>query len=258
MSYDDLIAPTVWDRFSKKMSEKIMSPRSVGFFTHEDAREREMHMIKGEAGLVVEGNALALYWLVDPSDGVIVDAKFQAFGQAALFAAAESACELVIGKNYDQAKRIGADLIDKKLRDKTDLAAFPDETIVHLNLALEAIDNAVDLCAGIPLASAYVSPVPQAEGEGGYPGWSSLSHSKKLAVIEQVLDVEVRPYVELDEGGIEVQELINDRELVIAYQGSCTTCYSSVGATLSTIQHIIQTKIHPDITVVPNMDALQL
>ena len=258
MSYDDLITQSVWDRFSKKMAEKILAPRNVGTFTSEDAQARGMRCIEGRAGFATEGNALAFYWLIDPTDGVIVDAKFQAFGQAALIAAAESACELVVGKNYDQAKRIGADLIDKKLRDKTDVPAFPEETILHLNLALEAIDDAVDRCDGIPLAAAYVSPVPQTESDGGYPGWISLSHAQKLAIIEQVLDEDVRPYVELDEGGIEVQQLVNDKEIIIAYQGSCTSCFSSIGATLSTIQQIVQTKIHPDLVVVPNMDSLQL
>lgn len=258
MSYDDLVLKPVWDRFSKKMAEKITAPRSVGIFTKEDAESRGMRCVQGRAGFAAEGNALAFYWLVDPADGVIVDAKFQVFGQAALIAAAESTCELLVGKNYDQAKRIGADLIDKRLRDKADMPAFPEETILHLNLALEAIDDAVDHCAGIPLAAAYVSPVPHIEGSSGYPGWISLSHAQKLAVIEQVLNEEVRPYVELDEGGIEVQELINDKELIIAYKGSCTTCFSSIGATLSTIQQIVQTKIHPDLVVVPNMDALSL
>jgi NifU-like protein len=108
----------------------------------------------------------------------------------------------------------------------------------------------------IPLSATYVSPIPQTEGGSGYPGWLSLSHEKKLAVIEEILNEEVRPYVELDAGGIEVQELINDKELIIAYKGSCTSCFSAIGATLSTIQHIVQTKIHPTLIVVPNMDAL--
>ena len=73
-----------------------------------------------------------------------------------------------------------------------------------------------------------------------------------------MLNEEVRPYVVLDEGGIEVQELIHDKELIIAYKGSCTSCFSAIGATLATIQQIIQTKVHPDLIVVPNMDALQL
>ena len=71
---------------------------------------------------------MSLYWLVDPDDGIIVDARFQAYGQSALIGAAEIACELSVGKNYDQARRIGAELIDKQVRDRPDEPAFPKET----------------------------------------------------------------------------------------------------------------------------------
>jgi NifU-like protein len=257
VSFDDLIETSLWSLFSKKIAERMACARNCGYFTPEDALAREMRCATGHAGFVLDGNAVALYWLIDPSDGIIVDAKFQVFGQSALIAAAEAACELVVGKNYDQAKRISAELIDKRLRDKADLQAFPEETIWHLNLVLEAIDDAVEECRDIPLAAAYVSPIPKTEGGEGYPGWFTLSYEQKLAVIETILNEEVRPYIELDEGGIEVQQLINDKELIIAYQGSCTSCFSAIGATLSTIQQIVQTKIHPQIVVVPNMDALK-
>jgi NifU-like protein len=256
---DEWIKTSVWDRFSRKMGDKIMAPRNAGLFKQEEALARGMFLVEGRAGVASEGNGVIFYWLVDPTDGVIVDAKFQAFGQAALIAAAESGCGLVTAKNYDQAKRIGADLIDKSLRDKPDSPAFPEETMHLVNLVLEAIDAAALQCSDIPLAPAYVSPIPPTEGGGGgYPGWLLLSQPQKLAVIEQVLNEQVRPYVELDAGGIEVQELIHDRELIVAYKGSCTTCFSSIGATLSTIQQIIQTQVHPDLVVVPNMDALKL
>lgn len=259
MSYDDLIETSHWSRYSKKMAQKIASVRNVGRFTSEDAKERGMRCVIGQEGFIVDGNAIQFYWLVDESDGIIVDAKFQVFGQSALIAAADVVCELVIGKNYDQAKRVGAELIDKQLRDKPEVSAFPDETVSHINLAIDAIDAAVEKCLDIPLAETYVSPVPRdlasSEG-GGYPDWPSFSYEKKLAVIEQVLDEEVRPYVELDDGGIEVQEL-NENELVIAYQGACTSCFSAIGTTLSTIQQIMRTKVHPDLMVTPNMDELQ-
>lgn len=259
MSYEDLVTTATWKRYSKKLAEKIISARNGGYFTSEDACSREMRCAEGRAGSVLEGSAAAFYLLVDALDGMIVDAKFQVFGPAHLIAAADILCELVIGKNYDQAKRIGAELIDKKVRDMPEVWAFPEETRNSLNLVIEALDIAVAGCADIPLSETYVSPVPQNEGGGeGYPGWLELSYEKKLAVIEEILNVEVRPYVELDAGGIEVQQLIDDKELVIAYQGSCTSCYSAIGTTLSTIQHIVQTKVHPSITVVPNMDSLAL
>lgn len=258
MSYDDLIQTPLWNRFSKKMVEKILQPRNGGYFTKEDAESRSMQCIKGKGGFIDDGNSVITYWLVDPTDGIIVDAKFQVFGPSFMIAACETACELVIGKNYDQAKRISAELIDMKLRDKQDIPAFPEETLYHLNLVLEAIEEATENCVGIPLGVTYVSPVPeQIEGQTLYPEWTSYSHAQKLAIIEKVLAEDVRPYVELDSGGIEVQELV-DNEVIITYQGACTSCFSAIGATLSTIQSIIQTKIHPALTVTPNMDNLHL
>lgn len=234
------------------MIDKIENPRCFGRFSDREG----MRVVIGREGYIDDGNAILLFWLVDESDGMIVDARFQLFGQSALIAAAEVACELLVGKNYDQAKRISADLIDMRLRDHPDEPAFPEETWPHLNLVIDAIDDAVEQCLDIPLASNYVSPVPHVEGEA-YPGWEELPLEKKIAVLEEVIEKEIRPYIELDAGGIEILKL-EGNELTIAYQGACTSCFSAIGATLSTIQQIIQNKVHPDLRVTPDMSGLNL
>ena len=179
------------------------------------------------------------------------------FGQSALIGASEAACELLVGKNYDQAKRIGADLIDKHVRDRPDVPSFPKETFPHLNLVLEAVEDAAEKCLDLPLPNTYVAPpAPIDVGEvveGGYPGWTHFSLLQKLAVIEEVLDRDVRPYIALDAGGVKVLNLVNDREVMIAYQGSCTSCMSSVGATLSYIQQTLRNKVHPELIVIPDL-----
>jgi NifU-like protein len=244
-----------WMRYSKKLTIKIDQLRNTGFFTLEEAVARTLRLVEGVEGTLKEGNVVHFYWLVDPDDGIIVDAKYQAFGQPSILGAAEGASELLVGKNYDQASRITADLIDKHLRDDSETPAFPREAYTHLNIILGAIQNAAEKCTDIPFAATYnAPPVPmQIEGvlEGGYPGWSDLPLGQKIAVIEDVLDREIRPYIALDAGGVEVLSLINDRELLIKYQGSCTSCYSSVGATLSAIQGMLRAKVHPDIVVIP-------
>ncbi len=258
MSLESLTAPFPWARYSKKLKMKIEQPRNGGCFTLEESEARGMRLACGREGRLQDGNCVELQWLVDKDDGIIVDAKFQAFGQSALIGAAEAACEILIGKNYDQAKRISADLIDRSLRDKPEQAAFPKETYPHLNLVLGAIENAAEQCLDIPFADSYVAPpVPMGVGEvleGGYPGFFELTLKKKLAVISQVLDQDVRPYIALDGGGIELLNLIEDKEVVIAYQGNCTSCYSSIGTTLSYIQQVLRAKVHPTLTVVPDMD----
>lgn len=245
-----------WTRYSKKLMAKLDRLRYLGFFTKEESEARDLRLATAFSGKIQDGNALQLYWLVDKDDGIIVDAKFQAFGQSALLGASEIACELMIGKNYDQARRISADLIDKQVRDRTEMAAFPVETAPHLNLVLEAIEQAAEQCDDLPLPSAYIAlPAPIDIGEvleGGYPGWEALSDLQKIAVIEETLNRDIRPYIALDAGGVEVVSL-NGNELFIAYQGSCTSCYSSMGTTLSYIQQTLRAKVHPSILVTPKL-----
>lgn len=256
--FEKLTRPFPWYLYSKKMMLKIDSPKAAGIFTKEEADERSLRLVIKDAGSVAEGNYLQLYWLVDRDDGAIVDVRFQAYGQSVLIGAAQGAAELLIGKNYDQAKRITADLIDKQLRDKENEPAFPKESHPHLELVITAIGKASEACSDLPLPELYVAPpVPRDLGEvleGGYPGWKELSLKKKLAVIEEVLDREIRPYIALDAGGIEVINLVNDKEVTIVYQGSCTSCYSSIGTTLSFIQQMLRAKVHPEIVVIPDVD----
>src|ERR1700722_7269161 len=134
MSFETLTASFPWARYSKKLSAKIEKPRNVGFFTKESAEERGLRYADGSEGSMVDGNMVVIYWLVDKEDGVIVDAKFQALGQSALLGAADIACDLIVGKNYDQAQRVSADLIDRQVRDRSEDPAFPPETAPHLNL----------------------------------------------------------------------------------------------------------------------------
>lgn len=261
MSLSLLTTPFPWSRYSQKLAAKIDNPRCAGFFTKEDADARDVRLVEGKEGHIKDGNAVIFYWLVDKDDGIIVDSKFQVYGQSALIGGAEAACDLLVGKNYDQAKRLSAELIDKQLRDRSEVPAFPKETYPHLNLILCAIENCSEQCVGLPLPSAYAAPpVPRDIGdvlEGGYPGWKDLSLKQKIGVIEEVLDRDIRPYIALDAGGVVILNLINDFELVIAYQGSCTSCYSSVGTTLSYIQQVMKAKVHPDLFVVPEIDPTQ-
>lgn len=253
-----LIKTFPWARYSKKLAAKFDKLRCAGHFTSKEAEARDVHLAEGKAGKATEGNFVHVYWLVDKDDGIIIDVKFQAFGQSALLAAAEIACEMLIGKNYDQAKRVSAHLVDQQVQDRNDTSAFPTETSHHLNLVLEAIEQAAETCEGIPLAVSYVAPPMPLDRENlvpgeGYPGWMELSVDQKIIVIEEVLDRDIRPYIALDAGGVEVLNLVNGLELIIAYQGSCTSCYSSVGTTLSYIQQILRAKVHPNITVTPNL-----
>jgi NifU-like protein len=232
--------------YSDKLIAKIENPRCAGFFTPEETRG--LRLVIGK-----EEKVVAFYWLIDEEDGRIADAKFQAYGPAALIGAAEAACELLIHKNYDQARRISAELIEHQV------GGFPESMGRCLNQVLAAIEHAADQCSDIPFDEVYTE-TPMAskiESTGSYPGWSLLSKEEKLKVIEEVIQSEIRPYIELDAGGVKIIDL-KGSELLIAYQGSCTTCYSATGATLSAIQEILKAKVSSDLVVVPDLSQLQI
>lgn len=245
-----LVRPFYWELFSKKLREKIDRLRFVGSFNSELAATKGLRCVIGNEG------RLQLYWLVDESDGIIADAKFQAFGPVGLIAAAEIATELVLHKNYDQVSRLTTDLIDQHVRDRKELPAFPKECDLYLNQVLSAIDNAVQQCLDIPFAATYdMTPIESDFGEipGGIPGWAEFPHGQKMKIIQEVLEKEISPYVELDAGGVRLIGVNETGEVNIAYEGSCTTCHSATGSTLSAIQKILRARVHPSLFVTPSI-----
>ena len=179
-----------------------------------------MRLVVGKEASIELGDAVTLYVLIDESDGIIADAKFQAFGNPALIAAADAGCELLLRKNSNQASRLGADLIDKHLRDKSEKEAFPKSSDFCLNLVISAIDKAIEQCLDIPFNDGYIETPMAAtlSQEGVYPDWAGLTTPQKISLIEEVIAVDIQPYVELDAGGVQVLNVINDKELLIAYQ----------------------------------------
>lgn len=230
-----------------KILKKLQKKSRV--FTEEDAKAKNMRFCSATVGEKEEGRELHLFLLIDEEDGVIADANFSAFAPPTLHHAAEAACTLLLRKNYMQARRMTADLIEKNL-------TVPVEDC-DLNLIIDAIDLATEACMDIPIEDIYVAPPNMENGERSvYPGWEELSNQQKEKVIAEVMENEIRPYVELDAGGVEVVK-VEENRVIIAYSGNCTSCFSATGATLDAIGSILRHKIYPDLMVIPDASVLQ-
>lgn len=241
-----------WATYSSKLIKSIAKPLALGVLHKE---KEEMRLVIGEEGSMLEGNCVRFYLLVDEEDGVIADAKFQAYGETLLIGAAEIVCELVIRKNYAQAKRISAELVEKSVEDRAQKKGFPPCASSYINLALDALDVALAQCEGLPMPEEFlVTPVDLSDlKKGEYPNWAALTHEERIGVIQEVLAHEVAPYVELDDGGVAIKELRGELSLVIKYEGNCTSCLSATGSTLSAIQQILRARVHPQIEVIPDL-----
>lgn len=247
----------MWASYSNLLKERILSPRNIGTFRANVGAMQEMRVITAEGKR--SGNWLKFSIVVDETDGVIADAKFVCFGDSALIGAADAACEVLLRKTYEQARRLTGDLIDRKVRDFTNIAAFPSQAHEVINFVLAVIEEGAEQCLDIPLNNPSVAPpVPGTDrGEGGgHPDWHLFSSEEKLDHIKEIIRDEIQPYIELDAGGIEVSAFNEDKEIIIAYQGACTSCPSSTGATLDAIQHILRSRLCSTLTVKPDLSLL--
>ncbi|MEN9344178.1 MAG: hypothetical protein RLZZ453_965 [Chlamydiota bacterium] len=244
MSHRKFFNSSPWASYNKKLISLIEHPMHGGSFTKEGAEVKGMRFFS----CTLDG-VWQLSLLIDESDGVIADAKFKLFGPSFLIGILEATCAYLIRKPCHILKRLSAEMIEKQLQDSSTNLPLPDEALSHLNAIIDLLEE-IELGN---LMTAVPSPLGgEVEQEGFiYPGWELLPKQEQMAILQEVIDAEIRPYIELDAGGIEMQDLKNNKELTIVYQGACTTCHSSTGATLNAIQSILRSKVHPEITVIP-------
>jgi len=107
---------------------------------------------------------------------------------------------------------------------------------------LRVLAEPIRAAEGPRLAS---SDAPAQDDDGERPGMDD----PRVALIQQILDEQIRPYLEFDGGGLEIHGLVDD-QLFIKYHGACGTCPSSTTGTMMAIEGIIQREVDPDIEVI--------
>jgi Fe-S cluster biogenesis protein NfuA len=93
------------------------------------------------------------------------------------------------------------------------------------------------------------------EGAGSIDGASVESgremtseEQQKLDVIQEMLDIEVRPYLQGDGGDLHVVG-IEGNVLKVHYQGACGSCPSSISGTLAGIEGMVR-RVDPEMEVI--------
>jgi len=76
----------------------------------------------------------------------------------------------------------------------------------------------------------------------------SPEDSRRLDVINVMLDEQIRPSLQGDGGDLKIINL-NSNQLTVHYQGACGTCPSSIAGTLRGIENLLRS-IEPDIELV--------
>ena len=153
MAKNDLLGGSLWDQYSNKVTTRMNNPLHQGEISEEEAQARGNKLIVADFGAESCGDAVRLYWEVNPETDVIVDSKFKSFGCGTAIASSDVMTELCVGKTVQDAVKITNIDVEKALRDDPDTPAVPPQKMHCSVMAYDVIKKAAGLYLGVEAES---------------------------------------------------------------------------------------------------------
>ena len=153
MGMDNLIGGTIWDEYSDKVTDLMNNPQNMGEITEEQAKEMGATLIVADFGAESCGDAVRLYWAVDPKTDMILLSKFKSFGCGTAIASSDTMAELCKGKTVDQAVKITNIDVEMAMRDNVDTPAVPPQKMHCSVMAYDVIKKAASQYKGVDMES---------------------------------------------------------------------------------------------------------
>jgi len=142
MGMDSLIGGTIWDEYSDKVAELMNNPKNMGDIKQEEADAMGAKLIVADFGAESCGDAVRLYWAVDPKSDVIVESKFKSFGCGTAIASSDTMAELCKGKTVQEAVKITNIDVEMAMRDTPDVPSVPPQKMHCSVMAYDVIKKA--------------------------------------------------------------------------------------------------------------------
>jgi NifU-like protein len=153
MAKGDLLGGSLWDEYSNKVTELMNNPQHQGEITEDEAQANGNRLIVADFGAESCGDAVRLYWEVNPENDVIVNSKFKSFGCGTAIASSDMMTQLCLGKTVDEAVKITNIDVEKALRDDPDTPAVPPQKMHCSVMAYDVIKKAAGLYKGVDAES---------------------------------------------------------------------------------------------------------
>ncbi|MBD3839711.1 MAG: iron-sulfur cluster assembly scaffold protein [Epsilonproteobacteria bacterium] len=153
MGIDSLIGGTIWDEYSEKVISLMDNPQNMGEITEQQAEAMGAKLIIADFGAESCGDAVRLYWAVDPKTDVIVESKFKSFGCGTAIASSDTMAKLCKGKTVDEAVKITNIDVEKAMRDHPDVPAVPPQKMHCSVMAYDVIKKAASQYKGVDMES---------------------------------------------------------------------------------------------------------
>lgn len=323
MAKNDMLGESLWDAYSNKVTTLMNNPQHQGEIFPEEAEAHGNKLIVADFGAESCGDAVRLYWEVDPKDDKIVNSKFKSFGCGTAIASSDVMTELCIGKTVQEAVKITNIDVEFALRDDADTPAVPPQKMHCSVMAYDVIKKAAGMylgvdedtfeeelivceCARVSLNTlkeviklndlTTVEQVTDYTKAGGFckscikPGghedreyylvdilddtrkemdaeklaaaadagltgdFETMTLVQKIKAIDSVVDENIRQFLVMDGGDMEVIDVKTSDENIdvyIRYLGACNGCASSSTGTLYAIESALKEKLSQKIRVLP-------
>jgi len=149
MAKADILGESLWDAYSDKVTTLMNNPKHQGEIFEAEAEERGHKLIVADFGAESCGDAVRLYWEIDPKTDIIVNSKFKSFGCGTAIASSDVMTELCIGKTVKEAVKITNIDVEMALRDTPDVPAVPPQKMHCSVMAYDVIKKAAGLYMGV-------------------------------------------------------------------------------------------------------------
>ncbi len=153
MGIDSLVGGTIWDEYSDKVTELMNNPKNMGEITTEQAEEMGGKLIVADFGAESCGDAVRLYWAVNPNTDVIMDSKFKSFGCGTAIASSDVMAELCKYKTVQEAVKITNIDVEKAMRDTPDVPSVPPQKMHCSVMAYDVIKKAAGQYLNVDMES---------------------------------------------------------------------------------------------------------
>ncbi|UCZ57376.1 iron-sulfur cluster assembly scaffold protein [Desulfurispirillum indicum] len=153
MAKKDLLGGSLWSEYSQEVNRRMADPKHRGDITEVQALKMGGKLIVADYGAESCGDAVRLYWVIDPATHRILDCRFKSFGCGTAIASSDVMAELCIGKTVDEAIKITNIDVEMALRDDPEIPAVPPQKMHCSVMAYDVIKRAAAIYKQVDEAS---------------------------------------------------------------------------------------------------------
>ena len=153
MAKADMLGESLWDAYSNKVTTLMNNPQHQGELFEGEVEKRGNKLIVADFGAESCGDAVRLYWEINPKNDEIINSKFKSFGCGTAIASSDVMTELCIGKTVDEAVKITNIDVELALRDDPETPAVPPQKMHCSVMAYDVIKKAAGLYKGVDAES---------------------------------------------------------------------------------------------------------